>query len=84
MFSEKPSNRIELIRQVISIALNSTYQNEAIDEQKLMNLLGDLVREKLLSAEDSFKLRESLLQTRRLDSYIDSRIDSHLKKQASN
>ncbi len=81
MQNEIPNHRAEMIQQLVSLALRTTFDGKGIDEQSLMNLLGGLVREKLLSAEDSYKLRDQLLQNRGLDSYIDSRIQYHLKNQ---
>ena len=73
-------NRVELINQSIRLAMDAAYGQPLENEQQITEVLGGLVREKLLSAEDSYRLRDQLLDREALHRLIDRKIETALAR----
>ena len=72
--------RINLLKDLVSISVSSAHGIHQFSEQQLGQTIAGLVRNKLLSAEDSYKLQDSLKDTKAFDRMVQSRIDRALEK----
>jgi len=70
--------RTQLILKSVQLAMDAAYGKELNNEHEITEVLGGLVREKLMSAEDSYRLRDQLLDRRAIDRLIDRQIDKAL------
>lgn len=73
-------DRTTLLKDVVSMSMAAAYGLQKLDEQQAAQVISGLVRTRLLSAEDSFRLRDELMNDRRFQMAIDSRIESALKR----
>ena len=73
-------DRSHLLREFLSLTLEASPPNDSTKEQQMAQILGNLVKAKFLSAEDSYRLKDRLLDHDRLDQAIDHRIEIILKK----
>lgn len=69
------SVRTQLILKSVQLAMDAAYGKTLQNEQEITEVLGGLVREKLMSAEDSYRLRDQLLDRKAIDRLIDRQID---------
>lgn len=76
-------NRSHLLRELVNLCMQSLYQREAMSELDINRLLSESVKNKLLSAEESYRLRDLLYQSRSATELIDSRIASRMARQAA-
>lgn len=73
-------DRSGLLKETIDIAMNSAFGSQNPDEQKVSQVLGDLVKTKLLTAEESYALRDKLLDSEAFDRFLTERVTAVLKK----
>ena len=73
-------DRSELLRNTVQLSIQAVFGLARLDEQQVSQLLGSLVRSKLLTADDSYRLRDRLLDSTALTRYLDSRIEASLRK----
>ena len=76
------NNRAELIANTIQIAMDAAYGASTVNEQNIAHVLGELVRAKLLTAEDSYRLRDQLNDREFLDRILDQRIHLALRRRS--
>lgn len=80
MSPDNSTNRSALIQKIIGAAFDAAHGIQNMDEQNLMQILGEAVKSKLLTAEDSYTLREQFLNTSKFDELISSRVSQILEK----
>lgn len=83
MSLENSCDRSLLIQKIIKAAFDAAHGVQSIDEQSLMQTLGELVKSKLLTAEDSYALRDRLLDTSRFDKLVEARVKNAREKRLS-
>ncbi|PIR21766.1 MAG: hypothetical protein COV44_11445 [Deltaproteobacteria bacterium CG11_big_fil_rev_8_21_14_0_20_45_16] len=64
------------------MAMDATYGMKNFDEQQMSQTIGELVKIKLLSAEDSYRLRDMMSDRTRIDRIIDRHIDKILQRRS--
>lgn len=72
--------RQELIRQSVSLAMQTAYGIQSATEEQLSQVIGGLVRHKLLSAEASYQLKDQLRDFDAIRRTIDHRIEMILRQ----
>ncbi|MDB5036857.1 MAG: hypothetical protein JWQ35_385 [Bacteriovoracaceae bacterium] len=73
-------DRTKLLKEIATITLEATNGIKKINDQQVSQILGGLVRTKLLSADDSYLLRDRILDTAYLDNALDQRIEAALRR----
>lgn len=61
--------------------MEASHTGSGVTEQRVAEILGELVRNKLLTAEESYAFRELLLQNNNIESKLDERIQEALNRQ---
>lgn len=77
------STRLEIIKELLETAVQSTYGTHAPDEKRVAQLLGDSVKSRLFTAEESYLLKDRLLDSSSLERAIDRRIEIALGQNAA-
>jgi len=76
------SEKSQLIGKICQMAMDATYGMKNFDEQQMSQTIGELVKIKLLSAEDSYRLRDMMGDRSRIDRIIDRHIDRILQRRS--
>lgn len=76
-------DRSPLIVETVTMAMNAAYGTKTNEDQQVARVLGELVKTKLLSAEDSYRLRDQLNDSESLSRLIDKRIELALQRRAA-
>jgi len=76
------SEKTQLIGKICQMAMDATYGMKNFDEQQMSQTIGELVKIKLLSAEDSYRLRDMMSDRTRIDRIIDRHIDKILQRRS--
>ncbi len=69
------SARLDIIKELLETAVQSAYGTHALDEKRVAQLLGDSVKSRLFTAEESYRLKDRLLDVSTLERAIDRRIE---------
>lgn len=67
------SQRIGLVQRAVHAAMDATYGSAQLSDQDINQLVGDLVKEKLISAEQSYPFRDRLLDRKAFSRYVGHR-----------
>lgn len=67
------SNRSILIQRALHAAMDATYGTQQLTEHELNQLLGELVKAQLLTADQSYQFRDLLFDRGRFARYVDQR-----------
>lgn len=78
--AQSQKDRTVLLRDMMSLAAEAALDEPTSSTEHMDGLMRELVREKLLSAEDSYRLRDQLTERGRLTKIIDHRIDQALHR----
>lgn len=79
--SETEDDRLQLLQRLVSAAVDTAHGTTHLNEQQISELLSGLVRFKLLSADDSYKLKDRLSDQNKNNSLvIEERIESALRR----
>lgn len=83
--SEKEAfDRIQILEELMETAIHATLGSHQMDENRISQLLGESVKSRLFSAEESYRLKDKLVdQGRHLDRLIDLRIESILRQKSA-
>ncbi len=69
------SARLDIIKELLETAVQSAYGTHTLDEKRVAQLLGDSVKSRLFTAEESYRLKDRLLDSSTLERAIDRRIE---------
>lgn len=78
--SAHQEDRSQLLKDAIGITMEAAYGLQKLNEQHISNVLGGLVRSRLLSADDSYRLRDQLMDGESFQKAVDHRIEVTLKR----
>ena len=73
-------DRSDLVRQTVDLGIKAAHGKPDSNEQHLNQVIGSLVQNQLLSADDSYKLKDHLRDTEALDRVLDNRIEAVLHR----
>ncbi len=73
-------DRTELLKDAVNLTMEAAYGLQRLDEQQINQLLNGLVRTKLLSADDSYRLRDQLMNEDAFARALDNRVEEVLKR----
>lgn len=73
-------DRSTLLREVFSAALSTAHGVQQHQEQQISQLMSGLVRAKLLTADDSYKLQDQILDKNLFERSIETRIEESMKQ----
>jgi len=73
-------DRSALLRDAVTLTMEAAHGLQRMNEQQIGNMLGSLVRTKLLSADDSYKLKDRLLNPDEFERALDRRIQASLNR----
>jgi hypothetical protein len=73
-------DRSNLLKDLTNLSIQAAYGVQRLNDQHVNQVLSGLVRAKLLSADDSYLLKDRLLDRDTLDRAIDSRIEAALRR----
>ena len=68
------ADRTQLLRDTVTIVMEAAHGLQKVSEPQLAQILSSLVKSKLLSAEDSYRLRDRLADTQAFDKVLERRI----------
>jgi len=71
--------RATLLREVFSAALSTAHGVQQHQEQQISQMMSGLVRAKLLTADDSYKLQDQILDKSLFERSIETRIEESLR-----
>lgn len=74
------ADRSQLLHEAISMTMSTAYGIQRLNENQIGQVLGNLVRSKLLSADDSYKLRDQLLDPSIFEKALDERVEANLRR----
>lgn len=74
------TNRIELLSKSMKMVVDSAFGSQNMSEQEITQTLGELVKSKLLSADDSYSLRDRIMDQESFTRSIDRRVNTALKR----
>ncbi len=77
--SAASDERLGLLRETFSAALDTAHGLQKLNEQQIGQLMSGLVRSKLLNADDSYKLQDSILNRAHFDRTIEMRVEEALR-----
>jgi len=77
------SARLDIIKELLETAVQSAYGTHELDEKRVAQLLGDSVKSRLFTAEESYRLKDRLLDSSSLERAIDRRIEIALGQNAA-
>jgi len=72
-------DRLHLLKEVFSAALATAHGAPNLSEQQVSQLMSGLVKARLLTADDSYRLQDRILDRAVLDRAIDMRIEGGLR-----
>ena len=72
-------DRLELLRGIFSAALDAAYGAQKMTEQQIRQMMSGMVRAKLFTADDSYKLQDQILDTAQFERTIDRRVEESLR-----
>jgi len=72
-------DRSQLLRDAAQLSMEAAHGAETANDQQIGQILGSLVRTKLLSADDSYKLRDRLMDSKGFERNLGGRIEAILK-----
>ena len=81
--TQSESVRLDLISELFQTAANSAFGMHQIDETRVAQLLGESVKSRLFTAEESYRLKDKILDSSHLDRAIDRRIEITLRHMAA-
>ncbi len=73
-------DRSGLLGEAVQIAMDCAHGSRPSNEQQVSQVLGNLVRSKLLSADDSYRLRDQLMDTTSFENLVNARIEVALRR----
>jgi polyhydroxyalkanoate synthesis regulator phasin len=75
------SNRNSILQSVVEAAMKVTMGLQRLSEQEIGQLMSGLVKSKLLTAEDTFRLRDQMMDPDLFFKAIDRKIDLYVSRQ---
>ena len=75
--------RMDLLNELLKTAAESAFGAHQIDEKRVAQLLGESVKSRLFTAEESYRLKDKILDSSHLDRAIDRRIEIALRQFAA-
>jgi hypothetical protein len=73
-------DRSTLLRDAVSMTMEAAHGLQKLNEQYVGQVLGTLVRSKLLGAEDSYRLKDRVLDQNYFEQALDSRVQAALQR----
>lgn len=76
-------DRSHLLKDLATLSLEAAHGLQKMSDQQVSQVLSGLVRSKLMSADDSYVLKDRLLDRDAIDRAIDFRIEAALRRRGA-
>jgi len=68
------------IERIVEMATETSFGRKSFSDQQITETLGELVKSRLLTAEDSYRLRDQLTDLDRFDQFLGERLTAILQR----
>jgi polyhydroxyalkanoate synthesis regulator phasin len=73
-------DRSDLLKEAVALTMAAAHGLQRLSENQISQMLGNLVRTKLLSADDSYRLRDQLLDSGHFEKAFNDRVEASLRR----